>query len=264
MRLSSKTTADPQPPRPNRRTPAFPAFRASLVALALALAATARVIANEADQNGGFKWSESFFDTPHGAATAAGPILQVVTQEYQPAQRNESAFKTKLCIGGQSYEHGIGVHADSFIRIKSEQPLSTLSAWIGVDDGTARLGSNRGNVIFSVRAGGTEVYRSPPVHSGAPAIHITVPLSGAKLVELRVTNNHENPRMNYADWAEAGVTPEAAGGITRLDQVEWGRSPCGPATIPSPSPTPANRATSCSRDGRMRKNGTAPTRTGKR
>jgi len=110
--------------------------------------------------------------------------------------------------------------------------LLRLSAWIGIDDGTSRLGSNRGNVIFSVRTLGRELYRSPPVRSGGPAIYINIPLSGATLVELHVVNHYENPKMNYADWAESAVTTETGGETLRLDQLKWGEIRYQPSDYP--------------------------------
>ncbi len=198
---------------------------ASLFGLSLVLSAPAPAKAGESIRNDGYKWADAFFEYPYRSLPAeTGSALQVVTQEYQPAQKNQSAFKTKLSIGGKPFEHGIGVHAESYIRIKSDKPLATFSAWIGIDDGSSRLGSNRGNVIFSVRALGRELYRSPAMRIGGPgpAIYINVPLNGATLVELRVVNHNENPKMNYADWAEAAITAETGGETTRLDQLKWG------------------------------------------
>jgi hypothetical protein len=164
---------------------------ASLFGLSLVLSATTRAKASDIILNDGFKWTDAFFHYPYRSLSETGPVLQIVTQEYQPAQKNLSSFKTKLSIGGKTYEHGIRVHADSYIRIQSDKPLAALSAWIGIDDGTSRLGSNRGNVIFSVRTSGRELYRSPPVRSRGPAIYINIPLSGATLVELHVVNHYE-------------------------------------------------------------------------
>jgi alpha-galactosidase len=205
---------------------------ASLFGLSLALSAPTRAKAGESIRNDGFKWADAFFEYPYRLPSETGPALQIVTQEYQPAQKNQSAFKTKLSIGGKPFEHGIGVHAESYIRIKSDKPLATLSAWIGIDDATSRLGSNRGNVIFSVRALGREIYRSPAVRSGGPAININIPLNGATLVELRVVNHYENPKMNYADWAEAAIATETGGETTRLDQLRWGEIAYQPSDYP--------------------------------
>ena len=177
---------------------------------------------SEPVRNDGFRWAEGFFDYPYRSSPETGPVLQVVTQEYQPAQKNLSSSKTKLSIGGKTYEHGVGVHGDSYIRIKSDKPLAAFSAWIGIDDEASRTMSHRGNVIFTVCASGREIYRSPAMRGGAPAIHINIPLNGATLIELKVVNHFENPWTNFADWAESSITTQTGGETTRLDQLKWG------------------------------------------
>src|ERR1700679_2119179 len=58
---------------------------ALLLGLSLMLGSATRMKAGEADRNGGFEWASAFFDYPYRLAPQTGPVLQVVTQEYQPA-----------------------------------------------------------------------------------------------------------------------------------------------------------------------------------
>lgn len=191
--------------------------RLLISSLCLGMIATQPTRAADPGRNEGFKWTGDFFDYPYRPAVQTRPVVQLVNQDYLPAQRNRSAIRKPLTIAGKVYEHGVGVHADSFIRIKSEKPLSTFSAWIGVDDCTG----GRGNVIFTVCADGREIYRSSPVLGGAPAVHVDLPLNGASLLELRVVNHFENPMMNSVDWSEAAIR-NVDGEYFRLDQLQWG------------------------------------------
>ena len=201
---------------------------ASLFGLSLVLGATPPISASEAGRNEGFKWADAFFAYPYRSRPETGTVVQVVKQEYRPAERNESAFQAKLSIAGKTYDHGIGVHAESVMRVQSDRPLAAFSAWIGIDDG----GSPRGNVLFMVSVGGREIYRSPAMLSGNPAVLVNVPLGGARLFELRVVNHFENPAMNYADWAEARIIPEGGGRPVLLDQAKWGEIAYRPSDYP--------------------------------
>jgi len=98
------TIRDQQQALKNMPKTAIAVVLASLFALSLVLSTTTRAKASEAMRNDGFKWTDSFSVTPTARYPETGPVLQIVTQEYQPAQRNLSSFKTKLSIGGKTYE----------------------------------------------------------------------------------------------------------------------------------------------------------------
>jgi alpha-galactosidase len=189
-------------------------------------------VKSEESRNAGFGWAEAFYEYPYRAPATSGPILQIAVQERHPTQKNRSSFKTKLGLDGKPFEHGIGVHSNSVIRVWSPEPMATLSAWIGIDDAIVRMmGPGRGNVIFSIRAEGREIFRSPAMRGGKAGIPINVPLHGARLIELHVENNNENHIMNTADWADAAITTQA-GATLRLDEMQWGEIPHRPSDYP--------------------------------
>ncbi|MEI5008594.1 sigma-70 family RNA polymerase sigma factor [Streptomyces sp. PmtA] len=109
-----------------------------------------------------------------------------------------------MSIGGTRYEHGVSVHARSSVTIDLNRECTAYDALVGVDDMTLGLGSVR----FSVYADGARQWRSPVLRGGAPAVPVSVDLTGLGTLRLVVEPHGPRPlaAMAIADWARSRIT----------------------------------------------------------
>lgn len=113
-----------------------------------------------------------------------------------PYRRDRSAANRPLRIGDQSFERGIGMHAQSTLTYDLPGEFSRLAAVIGIDAGAAPLG----NVVFRVTADGQEAFHSGPVTGRDAPRAINVPVAGAKRVQLIVEFGEDLDIGDQADW----------------------------------------------------------------
>lgn len=105
-----------------------------------------------------------------------------------------------LKINGQTFEKGLGVHATSEIIYNvTGLGYETFRAFIGIDDECDVAGS----CVFAVYTDGNLVYQSPTLTYQQDALPIQVPIGGASLVRLVVTNANDGDACDHADWANA-------------------------------------------------------------
>lgn len=104
-----------------------------------------------------------------------------------------------LTLGGKVYAKGLGAHAASNIRYYVGSQCSAFTAVIGIDD----IQKPRGQAVFSVLGDGNTLYTSPIMKGGAAPATISVPLNGAKYVELKADVVGGNNGNAWADWADA-------------------------------------------------------------
>ncbi len=127
----------------------------------------------------------------------------MVFANYDRASRNTRQDKP-LRIAGTEYARGIYGHAKSTTLVRLPAAASEFLATIGVDS-NAQTSPGRGSIVFSVDAGGKEVFRSDVFHEGMPGQNIAVPLGGAKELILDVDQTPDGISCDQADWAEARV-----------------------------------------------------------
>ncbi|MGA5299049.1 glycoside hydrolase family 2 TIM barrel-domain containing protein [Nucisporomicrobium flavum] len=104
-----------------------------------------------------------------------------------------------LTIAGTAYPKGLGVHAASAVTVPLGGDCSRLRADLGVDDETGSDGS----VVFSVWLDGERRYESGVLTGAAGATPVSIDLSGAQTLELRVTDAGDGNAHDHADWAAA-------------------------------------------------------------
>ncbi|QDG68225.1 endo-alpha-N-acetylgalactosaminidase [Pseudarthrobacter sp. NIBRBAC000502772] len=189
-------------------------------------AAYVDLVANDSgDGNGNdhADWAEAKF-TCSSSATAppvtpsAGELSGTVfasdlpwassTNGWGPAERDmangESAAGDgpAIKLDGRSYAKGIGVHANSSVRINTQAKCQSFEATVGVDDIKLNKGLH-GSVIFIVKGDGVELYRSPVVSADTAALPLNVDITGRHDVELIAYSNGDDTGDDWADWAEA-------------------------------------------------------------
>lgn len=133
------------------------------------------------------------------------PTLNLVRQDYEQLEVNQSILRTPLTIGDRQFASGLGTHATSHLRMASPQAMARFSAWVGVD-ANERTRGGAGSVVFVLVADGVEVYRSAVMRGGEAAVAVEVDLGGAQVLDLHVEDGGDGPTCDHADWAEASVT----------------------------------------------------------
>jgi len=108
-----------------------------------------------------------------------------------------------LTIAGTHFDHGLGTHADSFIRIHIEKAGRAFEGACGIDD----LGGSSGRATFRIRDDAGEIlFESGELRGDDPARRFSVPLSGRKELILEV-QKIESINFAHSDWVDLKVTP---------------------------------------------------------
>ena len=165
-------------------------------------------------------WVDRVLDVPYvqpKPEAAAGPVLQLLRQDYEALEIRQSVIKTPLVIGTKRFERGLGTHSVGHVRVRSPEPMASLSAWVGVDHNERTTGG-RGSVVFVVSADGRKLYRSPVMHGGDEPQRIEVDLGGATGLDLLVEDAGDGPACDHADWAEAKIAT-SGGNTLWLDEI---------------------------------------------
>ncbi len=139
-----------------------------------------------------------------GISKPEGRITQV-EQDYGHIIFNQSYINQPICIGNKKYEHGIGVHATSSVRVQLPEPAVRFKAEVGLDNNPQTSGRALFKVIFTVEAKGKVLWESQPLGVGEQAQVLNIPLNGITCFYLKVRSSGERVNLCHADWAEARV-----------------------------------------------------------
>ncbi|MFF0013234.1 beta-galactosidase [Streptomyces sp. NPDC005374] len=110
-----------------------------------------------------------------------------------------------LAIAGTSYDKGLGVHANSQVRVYLGGGCTRFTAVAGVDD---EVGDG-GSVSFQVVADGRTLVTTPVVSGSGGGTAVDVDVTGARWLDLLVDGGGD-VSSDHADWADAKLT--CAGG----------------------------------------------------
>lgn len=125
--------------------------------------------------------------------------LTSMRQGWGSPQVNRSIREKPLAIGGQTFERGVGTHANSTYRLLLKGGTERFTASVGVDDHA----NGPGSVVFQVVADGKRVFNSGAMKPGQPAKRVDVDLRGVKTLLLLVTDAGDGVQYDHANWAEA-------------------------------------------------------------
>ncbi len=128
--------------------------------------------------------------------------LSLMTQGWGNPSKNKSVGGNTLSVGGKTYQHGIGTHAESIFRINLKKAAANFTAKVGLDDEATQQGA----VIFEVLVDGKVKARTPIMRVGEPAREISVNLRGAKELMLLVKPGANGIDWDHADWLDPIIT----------------------------------------------------------
>ena len=181
----------------------------------------------------------TFSAAPSAAAEPAGGVwaetldLSQITQGYGTPGAGKTVDGHPLTLGGAVYQHGIGTHAESVFVIALHGDAARFTATVGIDDEVGQKGS----AAFSVSVDGKTAAETKVLHGGDKPVPLTVDLTGAQTLTLRVTDGGDGISFDHADWANAALTL-APGAKTRPEAFAL---PIVPArlVVPASDPKPA-------------------------
>ncbi len=148
-------------------------------------------------------WAAAKFEDKAEAPRQDSPGLKVLANN-DPVQLNARGGNP-MRIVDKRYTRGLYCHAVSKVVVRLPGPGKTLSAVIGVDSND-QTRPGRGSVVFAVRAGEKELYRSKLKREGMAGEPISADLGGAREFSLEVADGGDGIGCDQADWADAKVT----------------------------------------------------------
>lgn len=115
---------------------------------------------------------------------------------------DENVEGETLSIGGETYEKGIGTHAESEIIYYLGGNMSGFTADIGIDDHA----DDDGNAGFRVLGDGELLAEEEPLTGEDDAVSLDIDVSGVDVLELIVTEGTDGTIDHaHANWADARV-----------------------------------------------------------
>ena len=123
------------------------------------------------------------------------------TQDMGSPRIDLSINRTALSVGGQSFKHGIGTHANSTLCLNLAEGVKRLTGACGVDDSVPVEGA--GSIKCIVRAGDRILFQTPTLRSGMPARYFSLDITGISEIELVVTDaSEDSSHDDHADWVD--------------------------------------------------------------
>jgi alpha-galactosidase len=159
-----------------------------------------------------------------------------VRQDWGEPHRDRSVDNNPLSIGGVKFEHGLGTHATSVMRIGLQNKAESFTAMVGVDD--EKTGS--GSVTFTVTGDGKTLFESGTMTGGNPPQAISVDLHAVKTLVLEVGDADDGIDSDHADWADAKIVMTDGKPVTLDPSAEdvADDSPAAKAVAPEPAIAP--------------------------
>ena len=167
--------------------------------------------------HGGRCGVNDFMPFTRTVAQVTGPSLTLLRQDFEKLEINRSVIKKPLAIGKRNFEHGLGTHSISRIRLNSPKPIAHFTAWVGVDCNDQTRGG-AGSVTFSVSTEDGALFTSKVLRGGQEAVKVNLDTKGVKTLYLEVGDAGDGPGCDHADWADGVVTLQD-GTTARLDQL---------------------------------------------
>jgi alpha-galactosidase len=156
--------------------------------------------------------------------------LTQVQQGWGEAHANKSVDGNPLSVGGKRYEHGVGTHAVSTLRIGLGGKAERFTATVGVDDEIGKQGS----VTFKISGDGKVLWESGVLRGGDPGKEVSVELRGVKTLILSAGDAGDGMNYDHADWADAKI-------VMTEGKPQVIVPPREPAVILTPKPSPKPR-----------------------
>ncbi|MDQ3928568.1 MAG: NPCBM/NEW2 domain-containing protein, partial [Chloroflexota bacterium] len=137
-------------------------------------------------------------DLPWNSATNGWGVVERDTSNGE----NNPYDGHTITLNSVTYSKGIGVHANSEVKVYLGKSCTNFSSAIGVDD---EIGT-RGSVVFEVWGDGARLAQSIVMTGSTPTGSLNVDLTGKDELVLSLRDGGDGNAYDHADWADARVT----------------------------------------------------------
>jgi alpha-galactosidase len=168
-------------------------------------------------------WQKDLFAFPYGNALAESNspmVLEVLRQDYEKLERNESVTHSPLVIGSHQFKRGLGTHTVSKIRLYSPETVVRFCAYVGIN----KAGNSGGSAIFSVLTDKKLLYKSKLMLFGQEPEYIDIDASSSHELTLFADDGGDGPAFDHAVWAQAAIILKN-GKTVWLDDIKSGTVP---------------------------------------
>ena len=165
--------------------------------------------------------------------------LSLAYQQYGSPMKNAAVTGEKLTVGGEHFGQGVGVQANSKIKLSLRKNTGLFTCKVGVNDrsldykkedfskipmtdgtmlfyrtdgtggkkqfvgvGAGDGSFDKGSVVFRLVGDGKELYNSGMVRGGEKAREVSLDVSGVDVLELVVEDGGDGVSGDHADWIE--------------------------------------------------------------
>ncbi len=173
--------------------------RRALRAAIVAVAALSTGLAGCAATGGSDRLDLTAWEAPANAVWLDSLDVSLARQDWGQPQACRSVDGNILTLAGRQYLHGLGTHANGRFDVELNGQAQCFVALAGVDDESGTSGSVRFVVVLDER----EVVRTDVMRGGAPPRQLSVDLSSARRLSLRVEDAGDGNGNDHADWAGA-------------------------------------------------------------
>jgi hypothetical protein len=160
-----------------------------------------------ADMGAAKNWTSAKFEAQKPDLTRQTGI--VVKANNDPVQKRGRGGQPMKLLG-KTYTRGLYCHAISHLDVTLPTKGKTLIATIGVDENENTTSVDNASVVFVVKVGDQEKYRSPLMRVKSEPINIAVPLNGATDFSLIVEDGGDGIGWDQSDWADIRVECDSA------------------------------------------------------
>jgi len=143
----------------------------------------------------------TIFRTAAGWAGTNGAGDRPTYAGWGGARADSAPYGQVLQVSGKSFAAGIGILANSRLEVRN-MSARHFTALVGVDDSATDKGHA---VVFSVYGDGKLIGRSRPLTWGMPAEPLSLPVGGAKLIELVARSAGADDERLPVTWGDAAL-----------------------------------------------------------
>jgi hypothetical protein len=109
----------------------------------------------------------------------------------------------ELNIDGIKFEHGIGTHAPSELVLKLDGRYRKFSCFVGLD----RMAPKSPGVVYTLKADGREIFRSPKHYLSSEPLPLSADISGVRELTLGVETTELEDDASDVDWVQVKWEP---------------------------------------------------------
>jgi alpha-galactosidase len=159
--------------------------------------------------------------------------ISKMSSGYMTAMAGKSIDGAPITLAGNVFPHGVGTHAVSEFRVSLHGAATRFASVVGIDD---EKNGGVGSVTFTVLVDGKRRAGTPTMRAGDKPRLLSVDLTGAKTLILRVGDAGDGVDSDHADWAGAEIT--LAEGATAKPEAEVVPVSVPRLTVPPINPAP--------------------------